>query len=605
MVKKLFLILIFSISLLSTPTWAKVEATVSNTQIAAQQTFQLTIDVDNQSDLNQLDLSPLQNQFQILGRSTQSSYSNINGRISNKISLVVTLLPLVDGDVTIPSIKVGHQATDPIKVHISKLSDLPQSSQQQDVILKAEVDQKQTFVQQQVVYTLKLYVGTQISSANLVPPSITSGDAMFEPMGKGSKHEEVIKGKKYVVYRYQYALTPQKSGDVKISPAIFKGQKADPRYRRPFDSMFDDFFQNPLMGAPGKPVTLASKPMTIHVKPIPDKFNGSNWLPAISLHIFDEWDKKSQPYKVGEPITRTITLNAEGLGTNQLPELKLPDVAGVKQYASKGERNSENLDGNKLSSITTKVTIIPTQGGKITLPKIEIPWWNIHKDRQEVATLNAVTIDVTGGEKASGDSTNESKAAVTEDNDSNDKKIQHQPSESKQKIDITKKVQPQTKSLWESYGLYLMSGMLLLLLIVVLVLSFRQRKSLKQASGQNQSGNDFDKAAKTVKEIQFLKMNENRVLDMSPHEVREQLIAWAEQHWPSIRPMTINKIADLTNKNIANELEKLNKILYGDASLQWNAVDLLAHIKSFLQGQDKKSSRDGDLEPLFKTEDDK
>ena len=368
MVKRTLSLLFFSIFFVASNVYAKVTASVDNQRIAVQQTFRLTIDVDNQHDINSIDLSPLQNKFQIVGRSTQSSFSNINGRMSNKISLVLTLIPLVQGDVKIPSLTVGNAQTDPIQLHISKLTDLPQASHQQDVLIKASVDKNNIFVQQQITYTLKLYVGTQISRANLIPPTITKGDAVFEPIGKGSHDTQIIKGKKYVVYTYQYGLTPQKSGEIKISPAIFKAQKADPRFSSGFDSMFDDFFNNPLLGSSGKPLTLASNAISIKVKSIPSQFHGKDWLPATSMHIFDEWDKSEKQFKVGEPITRTITVNAEGLSSDQLPELNLSDVEGIKQYASKGERHQEILDGTKLTSLTTKVTIIPTTSGKITLP---------------------------------------------------------------------------------------------------------------------------------------------------------------------------------------------------------------------------------------------
>ena len=42
----------------------------------------------------------------------------------------------------------------------------------------------------------------------------------------------------------------------------------------------------------------------------------------------------------------------------------------------------------------TTIGIVPTQAGKLTLPEIRIPWWNIQLDRQETAIIPAQTLEI-------------------------------------------------------------------------------------------------------------------------------------------------------------------------------------------------------------------
>lgn len=64
-----------------------------------------------------------------------------------------------------------------------------------------------------------------------------------------------------------------------------------------------------------------SKAIVLEVKPVPSSFTGKHWLAAEQLVLKQEWSSDTQQLKVGEPMTRTISLVAKGTTVGQLPEL--------------------------------------------------------------------------------------------------------------------------------------------------------------------------------------------------------------------------------------------------------------------------------------------
>ncbi|HFB64915.1 MAG TPA: protein BatD [Aeromonadales bacterium] len=594
--------LVLMIFVCSLPLMAKVPASVDRTNVGVQQSFHLTIDVSHVNDYSDMDLSVLQPEFQVLGRSSQSSTTIINGRISQKREIVLTLMPLQEGVLTIPAIAVGNDKTSPVQIKVSPLSDLPRSLNSNEIMLKSEVNHKSTFVQQEVLYTLKLYVGTQIDRASLVPPKVVSGDAVFEQIGKEKNYEITVKGKRYVVYEYQYSIIPQKSGTVVISPALFRAVKQERGFNSGIDSIFDDMFNTPAFGSRGKPIELASNKISLNVKKIPSSFRGKDWLPAQSLTIFDEWDKSRSPYPAGEPITRTITVTAEGLASNQLPELELEDVEGVKQYAAPGLKNEEIVDGVKITSLTTTVTIIPTTSGKVTLPEIKIPWWNTKKNRAEVAKLKAVTITVKGSvtQKQDADNTVGDTSSNTENNTVNDV-------DKNNLVDsgIAKNTE---KSFWKERMDNIKSEYYwyLIILFVIVLLSYmfyRKRKTQSTVSEVKQSESFVSrKNLPPIVDLQkkLIKKIEQSCRDNDAQATRNNLLEWAKVHWPEESNMTMNKLIDRVDNELALEVKELNEVLYKTGNSFWRGEKLAKLIHNITKKSQGKQDSKNKLEPLYK-----
>lgn len=80
---------------------------------------------------------------------------------------------------------------------------------------------------------------------------------------------------------------------------------------------FNGFFNRPAT----KTKRISSKAITLDVLPAPDSFKANHWIPAEQVHIEEKWSGDITNMKLGEPLTRTLTLLAQGTTVAQLPEL--------------------------------------------------------------------------------------------------------------------------------------------------------------------------------------------------------------------------------------------------------------------------------------------
>ncbi len=88
--------------------WASVSASVDRTRLAAGDSVQLTLQTDSAS--GDPDLAPLARDFDILGRSSSTSYQLVNGQASTTRQLILTLVPHHAGTVQVPPLRWGQRA---------------------------------------------------------------------------------------------------------------------------------------------------------------------------------------------------------------------------------------------------------------------------------------------------------------------------------------------------------------------------------------------------------------------------------------------------------------------------------------------------------------
>ncbi|WP_350608768.1 BatD family protein, partial [Pseudoalteromonas sp. MER144-MNA-CIBAN-0113] len=78
---------------------------------------------------------------------------------------------------------------------------------------------------------------------------------------------------------------------------------------------------------------------------------------------------------------RTITLTALGVTKEQLPEISMPTIDGIRSYPDKKENNNAVRDGRVVSQQTASYALLPQKPGTYTLPKIQLPWFNTKMNR--------------------------------------------------------------------------------------------------------------------------------------------------------------------------------------------------------------------------------
>ncbi|WMS91835.1 BatD family protein [Pseudoalteromonas sp. HL-AS1] len=369
MVMRLFCCLLL---LSAMPSWAatKLEASVDKNPILAGEFFMLNISVDDTVKGEQPDTSSLLKDF-VVGPTSLSSRTNIiNGSINKQTTWSVKLMTRTEGDYTIPAFSVAGLTSQPIKLKVAKRS--VDADKNNEIFLKTSLSSNSLFVQEAGVYTVKLYLAKELLDGSLSTPSME--DAQLTQLGKQTESYELVDGKRYLVITREYLIQPQKSGAYTIAGPAFQG-RVQQNYRQLEVSALGDDQQ-------------------VEIKPIPSDYKGA-WLPSELVNLDEEWQPNDNTVEVGTPITRTITLTALGVTKEQLPEISMPTIDGIRSYPDKKENNNAVRDGRVVSQQMASYALLPQKPGTYTLPEIKLPWFNTKMNRISVATLPKRTITVT------------------------------------------------------------------------------------------------------------------------------------------------------------------------------------------------------------------
>ena len=367
-----FLAIIFT-----THSFANIIAKVDRTEVFIGETLNLVIKTTENSSA-QPDLSVISDEFRVISNSSSTSTQIINGQRSFEKSWNIILMPLKEGQLSIPVISVGNQSTQAIQIKVGKPD--PNAKSNGDLFIEITTDKISAFVKEQIIFKVKLFYSISLSEGSLSEPY--ASDTLVTMLDKNSTFSTVRDGKRYEVIERHYAMFAEKSGTMEINPIIFNGR--DNSSRRSM-SMFST----------GKPVRAVSKPISIEIKPIPQNAIGKDWLPAKSIRLSEQWSNR--PFTVGEPITRTITLFAEGLSETQIPNLDLGEIDKIKVYPEQPQTQTEITPKTIKAIKQIKMALIPTQDGSVRIPEYNLQWFNTETGKIEQAKLPPRSLNVEPG----------------------------------------------------------------------------------------------------------------------------------------------------------------------------------------------------------------
>jgi len=357
---------------------AEITATVDRTRISELDLLTLTIRVSD-SQSGQPDFSSLEKDFDIVNNQSHqnSSYTFINGQQTSRayVDYILNLRPKRLGNLKIPGLTIDNEQTQPITIQVIEQTNAMRQKMQEVLFFETVLDSASTYVQAQLIYSVRLYYSESISGDFPAAPDLE--DAVVEILEEEKRYETILNNKRFYVLEKKYAIFPQKSGSLVLSKETFVGTRG----------------RGGLFSARQR-VSAISSGHTIEVRPVPKAFNGDHWLPGKNLTAKSKLNLPEGLIRVGDPLNQVISLSMDGVSGVLLPEINLQDLPGTKIYVDQPIiEDTESSTGISTLSRTT-IGIVPTQAGKLTLPEIRIPWWNIQLDRQETAIIPAQTLEI-------------------------------------------------------------------------------------------------------------------------------------------------------------------------------------------------------------------
>ncbi len=284
---------------------------------------------------------------------------------------------------------------------------------------------------------------------------------------------------------------------------------------------------------------------------------------------------------MGEPITRTLTITANGLTATQLPAMDSGKIDGLKLYPDQPALKN-GQDGNGIiGTREQKIAYIPTRAGNITLPAIEIKWWNVNTNQAEVARLPARSITVLPGSPNQVSAPPPSPAPLATQAPASTNLSSNVPQSSGA-------IAYGSQRWWPWLAMLLGAGWL----ITLLAWWWRAHKKTPQAGVNTASEETLGQLEK-----QFRKA----CMENNAPQAKTQLLAWAKQRWREKPPATLTALARLCEPALAEAIAQLDGALYSKTQAQWQG-DILWSLYNQHKPDSKpiKTKNTDSLEPLYR-----
>lgn len=366
---------------------ATVYASVSKNKVVKNEVFQLTVVSDQKASGDDLDFSALDQDFFMSRPSFSSSMNIINGSRSNRSEWTVSLAANRLGVVTIPSFELHGAKTQPIAIQVTQDEQAPSSDDLVEV--RSQLSRSTLYPNESALFKARLIIKAdprRLQDPKIAPPTIDGMElkAASEP----NQYQTVMDGIQVTIVDQDFRITASQAGDFTLTEPSLQGALI-------YGSSYNG-------GTRILPLKTTPKTYTIHVEPKPADYQGA-WLPTSQLTLREQWlDSQGKPItgnryatKVGDSITREVTVQVTGLTQEQLPNIHLTYPDSVRVYDEKPQ--FATLDNGDVT-MTLKQVLIPRQTGDITLPKVAMQWWDTVTKAQKTASADGLSLSVAAGE---------------------------------------------------------------------------------------------------------------------------------------------------------------------------------------------------------------
>lgn len=544
--------------------WAgTLKSNVNRNQIGVNETLTLMVSYDAQVDSSKLDVSSLEQDFEVFNvrPRSNSSISIVNGKRTQVASTLwtITLVPRKEGRLTIPALSVNGDSSQAISIRVSNTDNGNSASASQPLQAWVSSNNKVAYPGQQIIIEVELSAQNGVS--NLNGPELVVNNADVEPLGQQS-FQKADNGVARQIVKLKYAVFPKSAGELIIPIMTYTGLIGA---------------QGSLFGSRGQQIVARSDQLKIRVNSAPEK-DSAPWFPAENVVISSKWSAEPKALKIGEPITRTITITSVAQRSNVIPPLPQIDAVGqYKTYKDQAQLDSKKSERGFVSTRVESEAIVASSEGELQLAEVKLPWFDVGAKRWKVAVLPAETIVVSG-------------TAVTLSNDTD---------LSDGNFADSLKTKQSTKIFGLDHFWQIAAAVLGLMVVVqfALILKLRAKQRILSPGIDRNSSNKVAEPAKWRALNQQLKGN-----DVSA--IRRTLLDWSSCYLTDDRPSTLDEAKRYFNDDSLNtQLSQLDKSLFG-LHTEFDSAELLATLKRLRADASKPKaspqSNNAALKPLYK-----
>lgn len=364
----LLMVMIFSVS-----AEAAVEAALDRNRIIEGETVILSFQTDNAKQSLDADFSGLEGDFVILDRRSETQLSIVNGRQTAVVRLLLTLEPRKAGKLEISSFAFGQDRTSPISLQVDPAPVL-EPGKQPPVFIEVEVTPGEGpyFVHAQLGLVVRVFYQQNLTEAAISQPDPSPASVRLM---QETPYQAERGGERYRVLERNYAVFPERSGNLTIPPMQLSGRLVERRT----GSVWQPTVR-------GRRVRVESDALHLVIEPKPDGFTGSAWQPARNL-VLTQQVSTGDALQVGEPVTRTVIVDAIGLEENMILEPVWPELPNARIYPDQPQGITRDDGHWVLGHKEFRYAIVPEKAGELVLPELQVHWWDTKNNRQRTARL--------------------------------------------------------------------------------------------------------------------------------------------------------------------------------------------------------------------------
>lgn len=226
-------------------------------------------------------------------------------------------------------------------------------------------------VGEQVQLQVDVLTDSWFTAAADLPPLQLPGARVQAPDGEAEHLNQVIEGKTFYGMRYRYRITPAVAQAFDIPALTVQAQP----------------------GQATAPLSAQTAPLSFQATQPPGFDPGETVLVADGLRLTQTLTPT--PLKVGDTLTRTVTLQADNTPGLSLPPPGQAQVKGLRRYPQ--SPIISNLDdgrghisgGQRIDRQVYRVE----QAGHYQLPAISVKWWDSRNHRLQVTRVPGVSVE--------------------------------------------------------------------------------------------------------------------------------------------------------------------------------------------------------------------
>ena len=377
-----------------------IAVSLDRVSIAADEQAVLQIEISGPvQDLPNPTLPDLQ-KIEVYSQGRSSNISIVNGQVSSSVTYRYILIPQQPGTFPISGIAIQYNnktySGNAVTLTVTAAGSQTQNRLQQrstesdgsgkDYFLELSVDDKNPYVGQQVIMTLKLFIAVQFyGSPSLEEPSTTG--FWTEVLGNKTPYYQKLNNRTYRVIERKYAVFPSQTGPLTIGRATITATVAvRSRQRDPFD-MFGDLFGQ------GQQVQIRSEPLRVIARELPAQGRPSDFSGTVGRYSMSASVNKTIT-EAGQPVTLTIKISGNG-NIKSVAEPVIPESQDFRVYKS-GSNEQINKSADQLSG--TKVieqVFIPKRPGELTIPALSLNFFDPGKGTYQSVRTDEIKITAT------------------------------------------------------------------------------------------------------------------------------------------------------------------------------------------------------------------